>query len=103
MSFRDTQGQMWKGRADQGELTTETGQVELTGNVHVNGLLPGSSQPADLSTEKLMVDTHEDIISTEDPVTVTSIGRQLKTKGLVATLKERHLVLESNVRGTFSP
>jgi LPS export ABC transporter protein LptC len=103
MSFRDDQGQTWKGRADQGELTTETGKVELTGNVHVNGLLPGSSQPADLATEKLLVDTHEDIISTEEPVTVTSIGRQLKTKGLVATLKERHLVLESNVRGLFTP
>jgi LPS export ABC transporter protein LptC len=103
MSFRDANGQTWKGRADQGELTTDTGKVDLSGNVHVNGLLPGSEQMADLVSEKLAVDTHEDIISTADPVTVTSIGRQLKSKGMVATLKEHHLVLESNVRGTFSP
>ena len=103
MSFRDANGQTWKGRADQGELTTETGKVELTGNVHVNGILPGSSQMADLATERLSVDTHEDIITTAEPVEVNSEGRQLKSKGLVATLKDHHLVLESNVRGTFTP
>jgi LPS export ABC transporter protein LptC len=103
MSFRDTDGQTWKGRADQGELTTETGKVDLTGNVHVNGLLPGSEQMADLATERLSVDTHEDIISTAEPVTINSPGRLLKSIGLVATLKEHHLALESNVRGAFSP
>ena len=103
MSFRDNEGQMWNGRADQGELTTETGKVHLSGNVHVTGLLPGSSQMADMTTEKVSVDTHEDIITTAEPVTVTSSGRSLKSKGLVATLKEHHLVLESNVRGSFNP
>jgi LPS export ABC transporter protein LptC len=103
MSFRDADGQTWKGRADQGELTTETGKVDLSGDVHVNGLLPGSEQMADLATEKLSVDTHEDIISTAEPVTINSPGRLLKSIGLVATLKEHHLALESNVRGAFSP
>src|SRR5882757_5386382 len=103
MSFRDNDGQLWKGRADRGELTTDTGKVDLSGDVHVNGLLPGSSQMADLTTERLSVDTHEDIITTAEPVTVTSAGRLLKSKGMVATLKEHHLVFESNVRGTFTP
>ena len=103
MSFRDAGGQIWKGRADLGELTTETGKVDLSGNVHVDGVLPGSEQMADLATEKLSVDTHEDIISTAEPVEIDSIGRQLKSTGLLATLKEHHLVLESNARGTFNP
>jgi LPS export ABC transporter protein LptC len=103
MSFRDADGQIWKGRADQGELTTETGKVDLIGNVHVNGLLPGSTQLADLATEKLSVDTKENIISTSEPVSVNSPGRQLKSIGMVAMLKEHHLGLESNVRGTFTP
>jgi LPS export ABC transporter protein LptC len=103
MSFRDANGQTWKGRADRGELTTDTGKVDLTGNVHVNGLLPGSAQLADLETEKLSVDTHESVISTSEPVSINSPGRQLSSKGLVATLKEHHLVLESNVRGVFIP
>ena len=103
MSFRDTDGQTWKGRADRGELTTDTGKIDLTGDVHVNGLLPGSAQLADLATEKLSVDTHESIINTSDPVSLISPGRQLRSKGLLAELKEHHLVLESNVRGTFTP
>jgi LPS export ABC transporter protein LptC len=103
MSFRDADGQTWKGRADQGQLTTDTGKVDLTGNVHVSGLLPGSTQPADLETEKLSIDTHENIISTSEPVSINSPGRQLKSKGLLATLKEHQLVLESNVRGMFTP
>ncbi len=103
MSFRDADGQIWKGRADRGELTTDTGKVDLAGDVHVNGLLPGSSQMADLATEKLSVDTHENIITTSEPVTVSSTGRELKSKGLVAKLNEHHLVLESSVRGTFTP
>jgi LPS export ABC transporter protein LptC len=103
MTFRDADGQTWNGRADQGELTTDTGKVDLTGNVHISGLLPGSNQLADLTTEKLSVDTHENIISTSEPVSINSPGRQLKSKGLVATLNEHSLVLESNVRGSFTP
>ncbi|HEX6507070.1 MAG TPA: LPS export ABC transporter periplasmic protein LptC [Chloroflexota bacterium] len=103
MSFRDANGQIWKGRADRGQLTTDTGKVELTGNVHVNGLLPGSNDMADLTTEKLFIDTREDIISTSDLVAINSGHRQLKSTGLLATLKEHHLVLESSVRGTFTP
>ena len=103
MSFRDNAGQTWKGRADHGELTTETGKVDLSGNVHVNGVLPGSTAMADLTTEKLSVDTHENILSTAEPVTVASPGRLLKSTGLLATLKENRLVLQSNVHGTFNP
>jgi len=103
MSFRDADGQTWNGRADRGELVTDTGKVDLTGNVHVSGLLPGSTQAADLTTEKLSVDTQQNIISTREPVSVDSVGRQLKSKGLLAALKEHRLVLESSVRGTFTP
>jgi LPS export ABC transporter protein LptC len=103
MTFRDADGQTWKGRADHGELTTDSGKVDLAGNVHVDGLLPGSAQMADLATEKLSVDTHDDIISTDEPVAINSTGRQLKSRGMIATLKEHHLVLGSSVHGTFSP
>lgn len=103
MSFRDQGGQLWTARADHGELGQDTGKVELAGNVHINGLVPGSTQSADLATEKLSVDTHADIVSTADPVTLNWSGRQLKSRGMVATLTERRLLLESNVHGTFSP
>jgi LPS export ABC transporter protein LptC len=103
LSFRDVNGQVWNGRADQGELTTDTGKVDLIGNVHVAGLLPGASETTDLATEKLSVDTHENIISTAEPILVSSSHRQLRSKGMRAILKEHHLTLESNVRGTLIP
>jgi LPS export ABC transporter protein LptC len=103
MTFRDADGQIWKGRANHGELTTETGKVVLDGNVHVDGIVPGADELTDLATEQLFVDTHESVINTDEPVTVTSIGRSLKSNGMVATLKEKHLVLESNVRGSYTP
>jgi LPS export ABC transporter protein LptC len=103
MTFRDVSGQIWKGRADEGELTPDTGKVDLSGNVHVDGVLPGAGDMADLATEKLSVDTRENVISTADLVVVNSPGRQLRSKGLLAELKDRHLVLESSVRGTFTP
>ncbi|MGH8139584.1 MAG: LPS export ABC transporter periplasmic protein LptC [Steroidobacteraceae bacterium] len=103
MSFRDQAGQLWTARADHGELGQDTGKVELAGDVHVDGLLPGSTQNADLATEKLSVDTQADIISTAEPVTLDWAGRKLKSRGLVATLTERRLLLESSVHGTFSP
>jgi LPS export ABC transporter protein LptC len=103
LTFRDAAGQIWKGRAAHGELTTETGQVVLNGDVHVDGVLPGSEQLSDLATEELFVDTRENIINTHQPVALTSTGRSLKSRGLMATLKDHHLVLESNVHGIFSP
>lgn len=103
MSFRDKGGQLWTARADHGELGQDTGKVELTGNVHVDGLLPGSTEKADLATEKLFVDSRADIISTSEPVTLDWAGRQLSSHGLVATLSERRLLLESGVHGIFSP
>jgi LPS export ABC transporter protein LptC len=103
MTFRDQQGQLWKARANQGELGQSTGKVGLFGDVHVEGQLPGSAQNADLATDKLYIDTHADIISTDRPVTVNWAGRQLKSRGLVETLSERRLLLESSVHGVFLP
>ena len=42
-------------------------------------------------------------ITTHDPVTLLMSGRQLHAQGLVASLKERHVQLESAVHGSFQP
>lgn len=103
MSFRDQGGQTWTARANHGELGQQTGTVELTGDVHVDGLLPGSSETADLSTDKLFVDTHGDLISTDEAVTLNWGGRRLTSHGMVAALTGRRLLLESDVHGSFAP
>ncbi|HEY6482832.1 MAG TPA: LPS export ABC transporter periplasmic protein LptC [Steroidobacteraceae bacterium] len=103
MSFRDQSGQIWTARAQHGELGQDTTRVELSGDVHVDGLLPGSPQNADFATQKLSIDTEADVVSTAEPVTVNWGGRQLNSTGLVASLKERRVLLESQVHGTFLP
>jgi hypothetical protein len=51
----------------------------------------------------LDVDTRDDILNTEEPVVVNWAGRQLKSRGVIAAMKERRLLMESNVHGTFLP
>jgi LPS export ABC transporter protein LptC len=102
LGFRDANGNRWTARADRGELAQDTGVVQLAGSVRVNGSVPDSGQPAEISSEHLAFDTRAQIVSTHDPVTLLMSGRQLHAHGLVASLKERHLQLESDVHGSFS-
>jgi len=103
MTFRDEEGRSWNARADHGELGQDSAQIELTGAVRVDGILPGTSDAAWLTTEKLDVDTRTEQVSTAEPVTLDWAGRQLKSRGLTANLKDRHLQLKSSVHGTFAP
>ncbi len=103
MRFRDTTGNEWNGRADNGELGQDTGKVQLAGNVQIWGLAPGSRDTASIATEKLSIDTREDMVNTEDPVTLVWTGRQIHSKGLAANLKDRVVHLQSSVHGTSAP
>jgi lipopolysaccharide export system protein LptC len=101
LGFRDTRGNEWTARAVHGQLVQGSGVVRLSGDVHVNGLLPGTEQPAELTTEHLAFDTRTEVVATRDPVTLTMSGRTLDAQGMVASLKEGHVQLESAVHGSF--
>jgi LPS export ABC transporter protein LptC len=103
LEFRDANGNEWTARAIHGELAQNSGVVKLDGNVHVAGILPGTEQAAEISTEHLAFDTHAQLVSTRDPVTLVMSGRELNAQGMVASLKERHVQLESAVHGSFLP
>ena len=103
MGFRAADGQQWTARADRGELGQDTGVVQLDGDVHVTGLLPGTQDQAQISTEHLSYDTRTEVVTTPDPVTLTMAGRELHAKGMVARLKEGHVQLESAVHGSYLP
>lgn len=103
LGFRDTSGNPWTARADRGQLTQGSGVVQLEGGVRVAGSLPDSGEPAEIYTEHLAFDTRAQIVTTHDPVALLVSGRQLHAQGLVASLKERHVQLESAVHGSFQP
>ena len=77
--------------------------VELSGDVHVNGTPPGTLRPAEIVTNLLAFDTNTKIASTQDPVTVTWSGQELKGKGMRAALNDGRVQLESAVHGIGVP
>ena len=102
LGFHDPSGNAWTARAAHGELAQNSGVVKLDGDVHIFGILPGTSDPAQIISEHLAYDTATQVVATRDPVTLVMSGRELKAIGLIASLKDRHLQLESAVHGTFS-
>lgn len=102
LGFRDSGGNQWTARAARGQLTQASGVVQLEGSVQVEGLAPDNGAPAEITTEHLAFDTRAQIVSTRDPVTVLMSGRELHAQGLLASLKEHHLQLESDVHGSFA-
>ena len=102
MTFHDPNGTPWSATADRGTLEQAAGQVALSGNVHVVGTPPESQGPAQIATEAISVDLHNDLVSTREPVTLLWAGAVLTATGLVADLKDYRVQLESQVHGTFS-
>jgi LPS export ABC transporter protein LptC len=102
LGFRDTSGNEWTATALRGELAQNSGIVQLEGDVHVAGILPGSDERAEMTSQHLAFDTNAQVVSTQDPVTLVMSGRKLDARGLVANLKERHVQLESAVHGSFA-
>ena len=90
-------------RGEQGEVGQDTGVVELSDNVHVNGTPQGSLQPAQIVTNRLAFDTNSKIASTREPVTLMWSGQEIKGKGMRATLNDGRVQLESAVRGIAVP
>ena len=101
LGFRDPSGNEWTARAAHGELAQNSGVVKLDGDVHIFGILPGTNDPTQIISEHLAYDTETQVVATRDPVTLVMSGRELKATGLVASLKDRRLQLESAVHGTF--
>jgi LPS export ABC transporter protein LptC len=99
--FRDINGNEWTARAAQGELAQNSGMVRLAGDVHVAGQLPGTTETAEIISERLAFDTNAQILATRDPVSIVMSGRKLDAQGLVANLKDGRVQLESNVHGSF--
>jgi LPS export ABC transporter protein LptC len=103
LGFRDTNGAPWTARGEQGKVGQDTGTVELSGNVHVNGSPQGTFQPAEIVTDRLAFDTNTKIASTREPVTLTWSGQEIKGRGMRATLNDGRVQLESAVRGVAVP
>jgi LPS export ABC transporter protein LptC len=103
LGFRDAAGNNWTARGAHGAMGQQTGVIELDGAVHVSGIVPGTQDTTDISSEHISFDTNAQLVTTHDPVTIIMSGRRLEGQGLVANLKDRNVQLESSVHGSFLP
>jgi lipopolysaccharide export system protein LptC len=103
MILDDVDGNRWTVDAQHGDIGSAGENIELSGDVHASGVLPGTEEPADISSERLSFDTRTDVIRSEDPVTLAWAGRQIHSVGIVANLKDSRVQLESAVHGIFQP
>jgi len=101
LGYRDASDNQWTARATHGALAPGSGVVQLDGDVHVDGTLPGTPEAVQITTQHLSFDTSAQIVLTRDPLTLTTSGRELHATGMTASLKERHVHLESAVHGVF--
>jgi LPS export ABC transporter protein LptC len=103
LAFRDVHGQVWNGRANQGRILDDAAHIDLFGAVRLTGVLPGSETPAEITTEKLSMNTRDNIVTTRAPIAIDWSGQQLRARGLTVHLKDQRLKLESDVHGRYSP
>jgi LPS export ABC transporter protein LptC len=103
LGFFDANGSLWTARGNQGEVGQDTREVDLSGDVHVNGTPEGTLQPVEIVTEHLQFDTNSKIATTKDPVTFTWSGQEMRGKGMRATLNDWRMQLESAVHIIAAP
>ena len=103
MILNDADGNRWTVDAAHGDIRGDGVNIDLSGDVHVAGQLPGSDQVADITSERLSFDTHADVVTSADPVTFSFPGRQIHAVGIIANLKDSQVQLESAVHGIFQP
>ncbi len=101
MTFVASDGNTWHVTAKSGEIRADGSSVDLFGDVHVKGQLPGAEAPAVIDTSVLSFDTRAELLSSHAPVSLDWNGRKLSGTGLIAKLPDHQIRLESHVHGSF--
>ena len=103
MTYRGENSNQWALTADRGTIRQNNELIDLAGNVKVVGVLSGTTDLAQILSERLAFDTRSEEVTTADPVTLFWGAREIKGTGLHANLKDRQVRLESGVHGSFAP
>lgn len=103
LGFYDANGGLWTARSENGEVGQNSGLVELSNDVHVEGTPQGTQQPVEIVTNRLAFDTNTKVANTKDPVTFTWSGQETRAKGMRASLNDGRVQLESSVHGKAVP
>lgn len=92
-------GVPWHVRARSGQIHGDGEQIDLYGDVHLNGAAPDAEAPTVIDTSTLSFDTKAEIVSTQAPLTLDWNGRKLDAVGMHVNLNDHRVKLESRVNG----
>jgi LPS export ABC transporter protein LptC len=88
----------WTMTAQRGRMPSDRNSVELSGDVTLRG-----RDGAVVRTDQLNYDTVDNLVSTNEKVTIEFGPHRLAARGLRADLNAGSLQLESSVDGQFNP
>ncbi len=91
----------WTLTARNGHVPPASRVLDLSGDVQIQGLPGIGAVPAQVRTERLHLDTVNNIATTKSRVDIVWGKRRISTMGLKADLKAEKLQLESSVHGRF--
>jgi lipopolysaccharide export system protein LptC len=103
MNYRTATNAVWKVDAQQGTVATSGSEILLRGQVRVAGPIGEPGRKLQLDTDKLAIDTQQELVTTDAMVVMTWEGQVLRARGMVANLKTERVKLESKVNGRFIP
>jgi LPS export ABC transporter protein LptC len=101
MTYIASDGNTWHVKAKSGQIREDGSRVDLFGDVHVNGQIPGAQVPVIVDTSILSFDTKAEILTSHAPVALDWNGRKLSGTGLVAKLTDQTFKMESRIHGSF--
>jgi lipopolysaccharide export system protein LptC len=99
MTYIASDGQPWHVRARSGQIREGGEHVELFGDVHLNGNMPGAEAPTVVDTSVLSFNTKTEIVSTKAPLTLDWGGRKIAATGMTVNLNDHTVKLESRING----
>jgi len=100
MSIVTTEGDTVHVQARSGQIREDGSEVQLFGDVKLNGELSGT--PVEVATSILYYDTRNEIVRVPAPVIYRQARGTVESSGLTADLKQSLITLES-VNGQFEP
>lgn len=97
------EGRSWHLTSVEARVPRGAQAVDFLGDVRMTGRPGDSPVLAELTTERLILDTASDHAETKEPVTLAFGRHVMHARGLQVDLKAGSLQLESEVHGLFTP
>lgn len=97
------EGRNWHLTSAEARVPRGAQAVDFVGNVRMSGRPGVPPGLAEMTTERLILDTARDHAETKEPVTLAFGRHVMHARGLQVDLKAGSLQLESEVHGLFTP